>query len=222
MKSLLIILCLTMVATSQAQTRITCDLTDSLISQDSVRTFRDSFETVFETNYAAVKFKRAHLNALYSNNSNTNVRMYFTYSGGDDLSTLPGIALLAYSKNNCLTDLTDTIITSYTATVAGKMEPMDSLIENEIAQWKNLYSLAGLQGFEEILGYNFPWETIWDACGTEDDDLRVIFAIFENNETEKNEIHMILTNPNREVNLSEVYLDFSSPCPRLCGKNVIE
>lgn len=206
--------------TSFGQTETSCDLTDSPIPKDSVLIFKDSFENIFGTNYSSVKFKHADLKKLYDNNHNTNVRMYFTYSNTALGETLPGIALVAYSKNDCNHDLKDTVITSYDRDITSSVGKMDSTISQTMEQWKNLYTHQSLSNFEKNLGYNFPWETIWSACGSDTNDLRVIFAIFENTKTRKNEIHMVLTNPTEEPVLSEIFLDFSKPCPQLCGTTV--
>ena len=90
----------------------------------------------------------------------------------------------------------------------------------EMAIWQEVYANAKLQNFDSILGYNFKWETIFDACGSESNDLRVVFGVIQYTSSNNFALHMILTNPyseNKNLENGKVFLDFSKPCPKMCG-----
>lgn len=208
-------------SSNNPKTVIDCNPTDSSMSKRSASLYRDVFETTFNVSETSVDFKRENLDTVYRKDTNTNVRIYFTLSElKDNLGVLPGLLLVPFHKDSCEVESLDNVLGIDKKGVAGTPGPISTSQMLGMSTWQQIYGNENLSNFDTVFGYNFTWETVFNACGADTNDLRVAFGVLEDTVKNTLSLHMILTNPhdeNQNLTNNKVFLDFSKPCPKMCG-----
>jgi hypothetical protein len=191
---------------------------DSIFCKFYVKPWIQSFESDFNLNGSYhVTFTKAHIQWLLNDQDlidTTAVRIYFTLPADTGMQ-LPGLVLVPFSSNNCQTEVTDKVITAKRLDIPGYKGRITAETKTDITNWISVADT--LSGFTTIYGYNFSWDHIKEACHQGDYNLGVAFGVSDLDQNSiGTEIHMYLTEGT--VNIKDrLFLDFSSPCPRMCG-----
>ncbi len=210
--------------TALCQILPTCNPTDSTMTDSTKNVYRDTFQSIFQTKYSYSNIDRTYLNELYATDTNTFVRLYFTYPDAPFPGQSPGIVLVTYPMDDCSLDLTGTVLTGFNPVTKGSRGGTNNEITEGIARWRAIYQDEALQNFDPVAGYNFTWKTIFDACEKERNDLHIIYGVIQDTTNDSLAIHMILSNPSKTtiIPANRVFLDFALPCPKLCGQLATE
>ncbi|GAB5416935.1 MAG: hypothetical protein Crog4KO_18020 [Crocinitomicaceae bacterium] len=218
-------------ASAQGNDAAQCDPTDSTLTGGELKIYKEHFSSVFGTSGAAISFDRDSVDKLCQMDSaNTFVRLYFG-AKHDTLGHLPFVIMVPFKKTNCANDITSTVLVSQSNGDSSVfMNGESDEVQNALTQWRGLYNLDSLAGYSQRWGYRFTWTTVFDACVEDTNDLHVSFAIM--NDTTYNDtgfvdslsIHMVLSDKSvedpRTGTGDRLFLDFSEPCPKLCGSLV--
>jgi len=175
--------------------------------------FNEAFGFVQESSY----FSGTQLETMHSMYPDTKVRLYFTMND-TILNSTPGLILVTYPSNSCHSDNSSFVMTASIGDSSGMIAPMDSSLQSKMENWRVIMGSEPMRVYETTYGYNYLWEHLMEACQEGESDLSVIYGISninaENNK--KSAIHIYLTSSNPE-RIEKNYLDFSRPCPQLCG-----
>lgn len=193
---------------------------DSLFCSTYVNTWTNRFTNVFDTSAFYVNFDKDQISYLHDSlRDTTHVRIYFMIPTTE--MQLPGAVLVPYRRSDCSVDLTGTVIVAHGAGYTGGMGPISDSIIAGIENW-NTFSGTLLETNElaEVYAYNFSWNHIMSACHRADYNLTVAYGISELDAEGSGEcIHMYLTE-GTVLTDNRLFLDFSRPCPKLCGSLV--
>ncbi len=189
-------------------------LSDSSFCKVFVSEWVDSFKTRFDLDTAVITFNEVHLNSMYDlYASTTTVRIYFTLPTAE--MDLPGAILVPVLKTDCSVDVTGAVLEAQRLQVEGYVGPMTPDLEAQMENWQTV--AEQLDGLETVYGFNFTWNHIMEACNYGKDRLGIAFGISNVDfEGEGYQIHMYLTEGVNSL-MNRLFLDFSSPCPRMCG-----
>lgn len=194
-----------------------CELTDSLYRFKSVEKWEHAFNEAFGFTQESSYFKGTQLKAMDSMFPDTKVRLYFTMND-TILNSTPGLILVTYPSNSCHSDNSSLVLTASIGDSPGMIAPMDSSLQSKMENWHVIMESDPMRVYETTYGYNYLWEHLLEACQGGKSDLSVIYGIsninVENNK--KSAIHIYLTSSN-PARIEKKYLDFSRPCPQLCG-----
>lgn len=193
-------------------------LSDSTYCKYYAHNWITQFEDSFNIEKAVVTFNHNHLKEMYDKyHSTTHVRIYFTLLSDSGMQ-LPGLILVPYLKDNCHVDVTDTVLEAKRLNIGGYYGRFQSKTTTQMTNWKTIADGMS-DDLKPIYGYNFTWSQIMDACRWGQDRLGVAFGIsdVDPDGSNKREIHMYLTDGVEHLE-NRLFVDFSSPCPRLCGQ----
>lgn len=196
-------------------------LGDSIFCKTYVKEWTNAFKKRFDLTTYFVTFDKDKLKKVYDEFSDTTyVRIYFTIPSDTGMQ-LPGAVLIPNSMSNCQTDLTQKVLTAEKENAVGYLGKLKWETKKEIGYWKSiadsLASLPNADSLATVYAYNYTWDHIMEACHNADDNLTVAFGISNVDvDTEGNMIHMYLTEGLQKLS-DRLFLDFSSPCPKMCG-----
>jgi len=197
-------------------------LTDSIYCKTYVKAPIEKFKTTFSLENYVVTFDKTYLKQLYHDvGDTTHVRIYFTSASATEVS-LPGAVIVPFSKTNCQIDDSLHVITANYEKNPGYFGKLSAKTKNEIANWETLSRTSPLDTLGFVHGYNFSWNHILEACHHADYyGLAVAFGISNDDSDGSNKyaIHMYLTEAVENLD-DRIFLDFSKPCPQLCGTTV--
>lgn len=224
-QNILLIVCLILSFSGAAQSNefasknTSCDsiYQDSLFCKSYVQSWIDSFQVIFGQDFH-VTFRKDHINRLHSTlKDTTHVRIFFMLP--KNKTQMPGAVLVPYSRNDCGVDLTGDVIVADGGGYKAGTGPIADSIRIGIGNWSaQSKSLKTNHQLTEVYAYNFSWPHIMEACHKADYDLAVAFGISSVDDGDSgNCIHMYLTEGDAVNSKNQLYLDFSKPCPQLCG-----
>lgn len=203
-------------------TNIASDCTpfDSTENLNKVEEYGQNFTAIFGDAIINVEFSKTNMNALQALYPSANVRLYMYLPNGSSATkkTLPCLLMAANNSSNCGTDL-DTVLFSYSSSQqesASYLSPINDSILGMLQNWRNLYNSDSLlDTFAVANGYNYSWNAINAAA--EQTNLMVQFGIKRDTSVDSSVVDLYLTRSQNAPGAQE-YLDFSKPCPRLCGQ----
>ncbi len=196
-----------------------CIPTDRNLSSDTLKESKHDFARLFKTDGAANAFARDSIDKLRSFDTNTYVRIYFALEKDSFPNFLPYVIMVPYSQDDCDLDFTSNVLVSNLGADSSIiMSGRDSKIQEDLQNWKNIYENSPLDTFAVRYGFCFTWDTIFAACRTPTNDLRVNYSILTDPD-DSVAIHMVLSDvwsqDPQEGNRPK--LDYSRPCPKFCG-----
>lgn len=195
-----------------------CDqLNDSMYTHNNVTVWMDTFMQKFHVDQPWVVFNKDLLDQLYAEvGDHSNLRIYFTSISTTEIS-LPGAVIIPYSMEDCASDFPDRVLTADYGGIPGVLGSLSERTYLEMQNWAALCATSSMSGLDTVYAYNFSWNHVRQATKMGTKNLWVAYGISNqnNNPDDGDAIHMYLTydEPLR-VNW---FLDFSRPCPKLCG-----
>ncbi|MCR9171452.1 MAG: hypothetical protein NXI10_03100 [bacterium] len=219
----ILVLCLLLTFSSNAQNSNPCDLlySDSVFCKYIVRDKIQNFKDTFNTNGAFhVSFDKGYIQQLNDSlKDTTHVRIYFMLPTAE--LQIPGAVLIPNRRSQCDEDLTGTVIVAKGGGYASGIGPLSDSIIQGIQNW-NDYSevLNDSLKLSQVYAYNFSWLHLMEACHYGDDNLAVAYGLSTLDEDGNyNCVHMYLTE-GTGISGDRLFLDFSKPCPQLCGGDI--